>query len=95
MRLHFPTDRLPLVRGLDYYTRTTFEYVAVGLEAAQNAVGGGGRYDGLVAAMGGPDTPGVGFALGIDRILRSRIRPAPGLKRPSGTTPRSKTRSVS
>jgi histidyl-tRNA synthetase len=58
-----------LVRGLDYYTRTTFEYVAVGLDAAQNAVGGGGRYDDLVAAMGGPDTPGVGFALGIDRIL--------------------------
>jgi histidyl-tRNA synthetase len=58
-----------LVRGLDYYTRTTFEYVAGGLDAAQNAVGGGGRYDDLVAAMGGPDTPGVGFALGIDRIL--------------------------
>jgi histidyl-tRNA synthetase len=58
-----------LVRGLDYYTRTTFEYIAVGLESAQNAVGGGGRYDGLVEAMGGPATPGVGFALGIDRIL--------------------------
>jgi histidyl-tRNA synthetase len=58
-----------LVRGLDYYTRTTFEYVAVSLESAQNAVGGGGRYDDLVAAMGGPDTPGVGFALGVDRIL--------------------------
>jgi histidyl-tRNA synthetase len=58
-----------LVRGLDYYTRTTFEYVAVGLESAQNAIGGGGRYDGLVAAMGGPETPGVGFALGVERIL--------------------------
>lgn len=58
-----------LVRGLDYYTRTTFEYVATGLESAQNAVGGGGRYDGLVQAMGGPPTPGVGFALGVERIL--------------------------
>jgi histidyl-tRNA synthetase len=58
-----------LVRGLDYYTRTTFEYVATGLESAQNAVGGGGRYDGLVEAMGGPPTPGVGFALGVERIL--------------------------
>jgi histidyl-tRNA synthetase len=58
-----------LVRGLDYYTRTTFEYIATGLESAQNAVGGGGRYDGLVKELGGPDTPAVGFALGIDRIL--------------------------
>ncbi|MBW3666358.1 MAG: histidine--tRNA ligase, partial [Actinobacteria bacterium] len=58
-----------LVRGLDYYTRTTFEYVASDLEAAQNAVGGGGRYDGLAEAIGGRRVPGVGFALGIDRIL--------------------------
>jgi histidyl-tRNA synthetase len=58
-----------LVRGLDYYTRTAFEYVATGLDTAQNAVGGGGRYDGLAEALGGPATPGVGFALGIDRIM--------------------------
>ncbi|MFQ5558933.1 MAG: histidine--tRNA ligase, partial [Acidimicrobiales bacterium] len=58
-----------LVRGLDYYTRTTFELVADALDTAQNAVGGGGRYDGLVAALGGPATPGIGFALGVDRIL--------------------------
>ena len=58
-----------LVRGLDYYTRTTFEYVASGLDAAQNAVGGGGRYDGLAEALGGPETAGVGFALGLDRIM--------------------------
>ncbi len=58
-----------LVRGLDYYTRTTFEYAGTALESAQNALGGGGRYDGLVAAMGGPDTPAVGFALGVERIL--------------------------
>lgn len=56
-----------LVRGLDYYTRTAFEVVAPGL-GAQNAVGGGGRYDGLVAALGGPDVPGFGFALGLDRL---------------------------
>ncbi len=58
-----------LVRGLDYYTRTAFEYVATDLDAAQNAVGGGGRYDGLAEAIGGRPTPGVGFALGIDRIM--------------------------
>jgi len=58
-----------LVRGLDYYTRTTFEYVALALESAQNAVGGGGRYDGLVGEMGGPDTPAIGFALGLERTL--------------------------
>ena len=58
-----------LVRGLDYYTRTTFEYVGHALESAQNALGGGGRYDGLVSGLGGPETPAVGFALGIERIL--------------------------
>ena len=58
-----------LVRGLDYYTRTAFEFVADALDTAQNAVGGGGRYDGLVEELGGPATPGIGFALGVDRIL--------------------------
>lgn len=67
-----------LVRGLDYYTRTTFEYVATDLDAAQNAVGGGGRYDGLAEAIGGRRVPGVGFALGIDRILLALGRPALG-----------------
>ncbi|MFN2525076.1 MAG: histidine--tRNA ligase [Actinomycetota bacterium] len=57
-----------LVRGLDYYTRTAFEYVAEGL-GAQNAVGGGGRYDGLSEALGGPPLPAIGFALGLDRIV--------------------------
>src|SRR5207245_7273364 len=56
-----------LVRGLDYYCRTAFEVVAGGL-GAQNAVGGGGRYDGLVAALGGPEVAGVGFALGLERL---------------------------
>ncbi|MFO8076321.1 MAG: histidine--tRNA ligase [Egibacteraceae bacterium] len=58
-----------LVRGLDYYTRTTFEYQAAGL-GAQNAVGGGGRYDGLAEDLGWPEPfPGVGWALGVDRTL--------------------------
>ena len=58
-----------LVRGLDYYLRTTFEFAGGTLDGAQNALGGGGRYDGLVEALGGPPTPGVGFALGVDRTL--------------------------
>lgn len=58
-----------LVRGLDYYTRTTFELAATALTSAQNAVGGGGRYDGLAEALGGPPTPGIGFGLGVERLL--------------------------
>jgi histidyl-tRNA synthetase len=58
-----------LVRGLDYYTRTTFEFAGLALDSAQNAVGGGGRYDGLAEAIGGPATPGIGFGIGIERLL--------------------------
>jgi len=58
-----------LVRGLDYYRRTTFEFVGGTLDSAQNALGGGGRYDGLVEDLGGPATAGVGFAIGLDRTL--------------------------
>jgi histidyl-tRNA synthetase len=58
-----------LVRGLDYYTRTTFEFQSVSLDAAQSTVLGGGRYDGLVASMGGSPTPGIGFGSGIERVL--------------------------
>ena len=58
-----------LVRGLDYYTHTTFEFAALALDSAQNAIGGGGRYDGLAESLGGPPTPGVGFGSGIERIL--------------------------
>ena len=58
-----------LVRGLDYYRRTIFEYQGGTLDSAQNALGGGGRYDGLVEDLGGPSTPGIGFALGVDRTL--------------------------
>jgi histidyl-tRNA synthetase len=59
-----------LVRGLDYYTRTTFEVIAEGL-GSQNAVCGGGRYDGLVELLGGPPTKGIGFAIGTDRAILS------------------------
>jgi len=58
-----------LVRGLDYYRHTTFEYQGDTLDSAQNALGGGGRYDGLVESLGGPPTHGIGFALGLDRTL--------------------------
>ncbi len=58
-----------LVRGLDYYTRTTFEFASGAIEAAQNGIGGGGRYDRLAEAMGGPPTPGIGFGIGIERVL--------------------------
>ena len=58
-----------LVRGLDYYTRTTFEFAADSLGSSQNAIGGGGRYDLLAEQMGGPPTPGIGFGSGIERTL--------------------------
>jgi len=58
-----------LVRGLDYYRSTTFEFVSTALESAQTAVGGGGRYDGLVEDLGGEPTAGIGFAIGVDRTL--------------------------
>ena len=57
-----------IVRGLDYYSRTAFEFTAGGL-GAQNAIGGGGRYDYLAEEIGGSPTPGIGFALGMDRII--------------------------
>ncbi|HEY5389195.1 MAG TPA: histidine--tRNA ligase [Solirubrobacteraceae bacterium] len=57
-----------LVRGLDYYTRTVFEFTSDAL-GAQSGVGGGGRYDGLIEALGGPPTPGIGWAAGVERIL--------------------------
>jgi histidyl-tRNA synthetase len=62
----FLTDKR-LVRGLDYYTRTTFE-IQTGALGAQSAVAGGGRYDGLVKMLDGPDTPATGFAIGLDRL---------------------------
>jgi histidyl-tRNA synthetase len=58
-----------LVRGLDYYTRTAFEFYIEGREGQQQALGGGGRYDGLVELLGGRPTPGIGFGIGLDRLL--------------------------
>ena len=64
-----------LVRGLDYYTRTVFEFTSDAL-GAQSGVGGGGRYDGLVELLGGPATPGVGWAAGVERMLMAAEPPA-------------------
>ncbi len=58
-----------LVRGVDYYTRTTFEFYVEGREGQQQAIGGGGRYDGLVELLGGRPTPGIGFGIGLDRTI--------------------------
>lgn len=59
-----------LVRGMDYYTHTVFEFTADNL-GAQSAIGGGGRYDGLIAELGGPETPGIGFGCGVDRVVEA------------------------
>ena len=75
-----------LVRGLDYYTRTAFEWVSAALEAAQSTINAGGRYDGLAAELGGADTPGVGFAMGLDRVLLALD--AEGGRSPAGRAPR-------
>src|SRR5439155_17876474 len=58
-----------LVRGLDYYTRTAFEFVSATLSPAQATVCGGGRYDGIAEVLGGPSTPGVGFGMGLCGVL--------------------------
>lgn len=70
-----------LVRGLDYYTRTAFEFTH-GTLGAQNAILGGGRYDGLSEALGGPAAPGIGFAIGEDRLVMSLNRSAQQVMRP-------------
>ena len=70
-----------LVRGFDYYTRTVFEFNCDRL-GAQSGIGGGGRYDGLVADLGGPDMPGIGFGAGVERILLALESATP-----SGETP--------
>ena len=72
-----------LVRGLDYYMRTTFEITAKGL-GSQNAVCGGGRYDGLVELLGGLPTKGIGFAIGEDRLILSLLEAAKGESASSG-----------
>jgi histidyl-tRNA synthetase len=68
--LAIPYELAPrLVRGFDYYTSTTFEFVSSALDLAQNAILGGGRYDNLAEEMGGQPTPGIGFGMGIERLL--------------------------
>ena len=74
-----------LVRGLDYYTRTVYEVVPAGATGAQTAVGAGGRYDGLIEALGGKPTPGIGFAAGLERIvlaLKKQETAVPNLAQP-------------
>jgi histidyl-tRNA synthetase len=66
-----------LVRGLDYYNRTVWEYVPGGFDAAQNSVGGGGRYDGLFELLGGKPNPSVGLAMGMDRIILAMSEQVP------------------
>jgi histidyl-tRNA synthetase len=75
-----------LVRGLDYYTRTVFEFTSEAL-GAQSGVGGGGRYDGLVEALGGPPTPGMGWAAGIERILLAGAPERVGAATAGGSRP--------
>ncbi len=71
-----------LVRGLDYYTRTTFEFLSGTLSPAQATVCGGGRYDGLAEVLGGPPTPGVGFGLGLDRVFLAMVEEGVPLPEP-------------
>lgn len=78
-------DDEKLVRGLDYYTRTTFEFVHDGL-GSQSAVGGGGRYDGLSEMIGGPSLPSVGWALGVDRTVLALEAEGVELQLPSTTS---------
>ncbi|MFJ5878989.1 histidine--tRNA ligase [Streptomyces sp. NPDC093088] len=78
-------DDPKLVRGLDYYTRTTFEFVHDGL-GSQSAVGGGGRYDGLSEMIGGPALPSVGWALGVDRTVLALEAEGVALDLPSATS---------
>jgi histidyl-tRNA synthetase len=73
-----------IVRGLDYYRRTAFEIHASGI-GAQSALGGGGRYDGLIAQLGGPDLPGIGWGMGLERVLDALAQA--GIAAPSDETP--------
>jgi histidyl-tRNA synthetase len=84
LKISFQVNPL-LVRGLDYYNNTVFEVMAGGL-GAQNSIGGGGRYDGLLSELGGPDLPSIGFGSGIERILQTMIHqkvPLPEQGRPT------------
>lgn len=84
--LHIPYQVNPfLVRGLDYYNKTVFEIVS-GELGSQNSIGGGGRYDGLLSNLGGPDLPSIGFGTGIERILQTAINQNAPLPKPSHPT---------
>ncbi len=83
LNLSYIVDRR-LVRGLDYYTHTAFEIMAPDI-GAQSSIGGGGRYNGLIETCGGPSTPGVGFALGTERIILAMERQ--GIKIPGASSP--------
>jgi histidyl-tRNA synthetase len=74
-----------LVRGLDYYNKTVFEVVA-GELGAQNSIGGGGRYDGLIKMLGGPDLSAIGFGTGIERIIQTMINQKIALPEPARVT---------
>ena len=81
--LGIPFTNAPrLVRGLDYYTRTTYEFDHA-LLGAQSGIGGGGRYDGLSEEIGGPPLPGIGFAVGLDRIVLAVESERAGTVRPA------------
>ncbi len=75
-----------LVRGLDYYTRTAFEFYVSEREGQQQALGGGGRYDGLVELLGGRPTPGIGFGVGLDRLMLALAEQGGGAVPVSGPT---------
>ncbi len=76
-----------LVRGLDYYTRTTFEFFpSSSSEGAQDAIGGGGRYDGLAELLGGRPTPGIGFGLGLDRVALALVASGAPVRTPPAAT---------
>ena len=96
VKAHLDALRIPyrldpgLVRGLDYYTRTAFEYYVAGREGQQQAIGGGGRYDGLIALLGGKPAPGIGFGLGLDRValvLDEQAVDSPAEAAPSAAAP--------
>jgi histidyl-tRNA synthetase len=81
-----PTLAPTLVRGLDYYTRTAFEFYRPDAEGQQQALGGGGRYDGLVELLGGQPTPGIGFGIGLDRVALALAEIGDGVAAPSSPT---------
>lgn len=83
-QLNIPFEIRPtLVRGLDYYNKTVFEVVS-GELGAQNSVGGGGRYDGLIKTLGGPDLPAIGFGSGMERIIQTLLQQDPSVARHEG-----------